>query len=72
MQADSSPESTPRKKQTNVPAAERGTTSPSYALDASGRDEVVSEGEVTSFVTIQDILAKLDSVKVHTSYLDAT
>ncbi len=42
---------------------ERGV-SPSYAVDASERDDGVSEGEVTNAVTVQDILVKLDSVKV--------
>ncbi len=43
----------------------RGHTSlPSYVLDAS-RDDGASEGEVTNSVTVQDILVKLDSVKVH-------
>ena len=35
---------------------------PTYVVDA-GRDDEVSEGEITVSVSIQDILSKLDSVK---------
>ena len=69
LQTESSARSTPRKKQSNLPlegvVSPRGHTSlPSYVLDAS-RDDGASEGEVTNSVTVQDILVKLDSVKVH-------